>query len=85
MDTVEPRRFLKRSAAGAFVCAMLGAQIALAASEARAQDYPTRTVTIIVPFPPGTSPTGSPACSGISSRIVWANLSSWRTDRERAV
>ena len=34
-------------------CGCLAAALALNASSAIAQDYPTRTITAIVPFPPG--------------------------------
>lgn len=46
---------MKRAAVGAMVCTAFGALALVTASELRADEYPTRTVTIVVPFPPGIS------------------------------
>jgi tripartite-type tricarboxylate transporter receptor subunit TctC len=55
MNSIRRRLFLKRGVAGAMGCIALGACALLTAGASRAQDYPTRTVTIVVPFPAGIS------------------------------
>jgi tripartite-type tricarboxylate transporter receptor subunit TctC len=52
MDSVTRRLVLKRGVVGGIAA---GAYALLAAGELRAQDYPTRAVTIVVPFPAGIS------------------------------
>lgn len=53
METIERRTFVKVAAAAVLATSALGVQALLAASAARAEDYPARPVTIIVPFAAG--------------------------------
>jgi len=53
METIERRTFSKLAAAGLLASSVLGAHALVTASAVRAEDYPTRPVTIIVPFPAG--------------------------------
>ena len=55
MDSIRRRLVLKRAVAGAMGCFAIGAYALLTAVPPRAQDYPARTVTIVVPFPAGIS------------------------------
>ena len=48
-------------------------------SEARAQDYPTRPVTVVAPYAAGAAPIWWRACWRRSWAIAWANHSWSRT------
>jgi tripartite-type tricarboxylate transporter receptor subunit TctC len=53
MGGIERRQFIKRAAAGAFAGAFGGTQTMLGARPALANDFPTRPVTLVAPWPPG--------------------------------
>jgi tripartite-type tricarboxylate transporter receptor subunit TctC len=53
MNGIKRRGFLSGAAVGALACAIEGVHVLLAAQEAHAEDYPTRPITLIVPFPAG--------------------------------
>ena len=59
------RRLLRAAAAAAVAVALCG--------QALAQDYPTRTVTLIVPYPPGGGVDGMARASRRSLRPRWAS------------
>jgi putative tricarboxylic transport membrane protein len=58
-DRAGCRLWIKHAACSVVVCTMAGASILLPAGiEAKAEDYPARPVTLVVPWPPGNSPDG---------------------------
>src|SRR5262245_46702928 len=58
-DRAGCRLWIKHAACSVVICTMAGASILLPAGiEAKAEDYPARPVTLVVPWPPGTSPDG---------------------------
>ena len=58
-DRAGYRLWIEHAACSAIVCTMAGASILLPAGiEAKAEEYPARPVTLVVPWPPGTSPDG---------------------------
>jgi tripartite-type tricarboxylate transporter receptor subunit TctC len=58
MHGIRRREFTRGAAAGVLAGPIVGADPLLTAIKANAQDYPARPVTLIAPFPPGTTPDG---------------------------